>query len=99
MLSGERTREVSWARMAGMCACRRYTKCSLPQIARAWQLADHTSVMYAARKAPEYAAYYRGKSYGKKFDALMVALDGDIEDGLDDPHWGGRRKPLKTLPR
>lgn len=48
--SGERTRDVTFARMASMAICREQTKLSLKQIAKAHGVEDHSCVLYARKK-------------------------------------------------
>lgn len=49
----QRARYIAWPRIAGMSLAVKHTGYSLPQIGRAF-CRDHTTVIHAKRKAPEY---------------------------------------------
>lgn len=50
MLSRRRARKFSWPRQQAMFLAAELTRCSLPEIARALKLGDHTTVIHGIRQ-------------------------------------------------
>ena len=78
LLSSARSRRIAWARQVAMYLARRHTGASLPAIGECFGNRNHTTVMYACRKAAERLAG----------DASAQALVNDLErrltEGPDD---------------
>ena len=73
LLSSTRSSRVAWARQVAMYLARRHTDASLPTIGERFGGRNHTTVMYACRKAAERLAA----------DARAQALVQDLERRLD----------------
>ncbi|MEA2195316.1 MAG: chromosomal replication initiator protein [Solirubrobacteraceae bacterium] len=74
LLSGARTGRVAWARQVAMYLARRHTGASLPAIGERFGGRNHTTVMYACRKAGERLAA----------DPAAQALVHDLERRLGE---------------
>jgi chromosomal replication initiator protein len=72
LLSPARANRIAWARQVGMYLARRHTGASLPAIGERFGNRNHTTVMYACRKATERLAA----------DATAQALVRDLERRL-----------------
>ncbi|MDP1847900.1 MAG: chromosomal replication initiator protein DnaA [Solirubrobacteraceae bacterium] len=75
LLSGARAGPVAWARQVAMYLARRHTGASLPAIGAGFGGRNHTTVMYACRKAGERLAT----------DPTAQALVHDLERRLAEP--------------
>jgi chromosomal replication initiator protein len=75
LLSSARTKRVAWARQVAMYLARAHTGATLPAIGESFGGRDHTTVMYACRKAGERIAA----------DAAAEAVVRDLERRLTDP--------------
>ena len=75
LLSTTRTGRVAWARQVAMYLARRHTGASLPAIGEGFGGRNHTTVMYACRKASERLAA----------DPTAQALVDDLERRLTEP--------------
>ena len=75
LLSAARTSRVAWARQVAMYLARQHTGATLPAIGESFGGRNHTTVMYACRKAGERIAA----------DPAAQALVRDLERRLTDP--------------
>jgi chromosomal replication initiator protein len=75
LLSAGRSGRVAWARQVAMYLARQHTGASLPAIGRGFGGRNHTTVMYACRKATERLAA----------DPAAQALVHDLERRLAEP--------------
>ena len=75
LLSTRRTGRVAWARQVAMYLARSHTGASLPAIGERFGGRNHTTVMYACRKATERLAT----------DPIAQALVHDLERRLTEP--------------
>ena len=75
LVSAARTGRVAWARQVAMYLARRHTGASLPAIGERFGGRNHTTVMYACRKASERLAA----------DPAAQALVQDLERRLGEP--------------
>ncbi len=75
LLSTTRTARVAWARQVAMYLARQHTGASLPAIGDAFGGRNHTTVMYACRRAGERLAA----------DSAAQALVHDLERRLTEP--------------
>ena len=75
LLSSARTSRLAWARQVAMYLARRHTGASLPAIGERFGGRNHTTVMYACRKAGERLAA----------DPAAQALVHDLERRLAEP--------------
>ena len=75
LLSSERSSHIAWARQVAMYLARRHTGASLPAIGERFGGRNHTTVMYACRKAGERLAA----------DPAAQALVQDLERRLGEP--------------
>jgi chromosomal replication initiator protein len=75
LLSSVRTTRVAWARQVAMYLAREHTGATLPAIGASFGGRNHTTVMYACRKAGERIAA----------DPATQALVRDLERRLTDP--------------
>jgi chromosomal replication initiation ATPase DnaA len=82
VVSGRRTRQISYARQLGMYLARVYTAKSYPQIGNAFGSKDHTTVMYAYEKVKKMVAAdpelkKRCEWYGRKIKDIAASISGD----------------------
>jgi len=75
LLSSTRTARLAWARQVAMYLAREHTGATLPAIGESFGGRNHTTVMYACRKAGERIAE----------DAAAKALVHDLQRRLADP--------------
>jgi chromosomal replication initiator protein len=75
LLSTGRTKRVAWARQVAMYLARRHTGATLPAIGESFGGRDHTTVIYACRRAGERIAA----------DPAAQAVVRDLERRLTDP--------------
>jgi chromosomal replication initiator protein len=75
LLSAGRSNRVAWARQVAMYLTRRHTDATLPAIGERFGGRNHTTVMYACRKAGERLAC----------DPAAQAVVHDLERRLDEP--------------
>jgi chromosomal replication initiator protein len=78
LLSAVRSNRVAWARQVGMYLARRHTGASLPKIGQRFGGRNHTTVMYACRKAGERLAG------DPSAQALVQDLERRLTEGPDD---------------
>jgi chromosomal replication initiator protein len=74
LLSGARTARIAWARQVAMYLAREHTGATLPAIGESFGGRNHTTVMYACRKAGERIAG----------DPAARALVDDLQRRLSD---------------
>ena len=78
LVSGGRSARIAWPRQVAMYLCREHTSQSLPAIGRAFGGRDHSTVMYANRKAAERLARDREQA------EIVRRLTEQILSGHDD---------------
>lgn len=75
--SGCRKREIAWPRQIAAHLCREMTRCSYPEIARAFGNRDHTTILFAYRKIK------RMRSESAELEATLEAYCADIRSAAE----------------